>query len=68
VHVSLFICICNPNIYHAQENVEIYSEDSSIQSSFSKIHQFPLERKEVRYNFSIGIKINIDRIALMKSL
>ncbi|XP_039538846.1 LOW QUALITY PROTEIN: piezo-type mechanosensitive ion channel component 2 [Pimephales promelas] len=29
-----------------EENVEIYSEDSSIQSSFSKIHQFPLERKE----------------------
>lgn len=55
-------------MYDAQEHVENYSEDSSIQSSFSKMHHFPPERKEVRYNLSIEIKMNIDRIALMKFL
>lgn len=49
VYLSAFV---TPKIYHAQGNVENYSEDSSILSGFSKIHHFP-PKKEVRNNLSI---------------
>ncbi len=45
---AAFVCISNLNIYYAQDNVESYAEASSILSSFSNIHHFSPERKEVR--------------------